>query len=129
VLLLRVLAIVILVVIIACMVLGAQLSKKLWYLAGIMFIAMLLVLFCSFFRFDRMRSRYVYRYGCMPNDPPRRSGQHSDDSKASYLGANNASSSTSMNSANMSNSMGTHATTTSEMHRSIQDSLFSGAQV
>ena len=122
------LAIVILVVIIACMVLGAQLSKKLWYLAGIMFIAMLLVLFCSFFRFDRMRSRYVYRYGCIPDDPQGRSRQHSNDSKASYLGANNASS-TSMNSASMSNSMGTHATTTSEMHRSIQDSLFSGAQV
>jgi len=69
---LRLLAIVILVAICIAVALGTYFSKRLWYLAAVMTAAMIIVLFCSIFRFDRLTSRYVFRFG-----------QHGDETKNS----------------------------------------------
>jgi hypothetical protein len=123
VLLLRIVAIIILLVIIALVVLGASLSRRAFVLAAIMFVCMVLVLFCSFFKFDRMSSRYIYRYGDV-------SAPSVHNVHTIHRANNNSTSSLdSKTHSDYGQGRGTNSTTRSELHRSVQDSLFSGAAV
>jgi len=59
---LRVVALVTLLSVIVMVICGGVLDGRLYTLAWVLSVFMVAVLFCSFFRFDRMQSRYVYRY-------------------------------------------------------------------